>query len=190
MLFEKIQLEDSEVILKIVRRHWFIIISELFAVLIAALFPFAVIGSFAFLPAEMQVFSLGDMLTLQIVTFGISAWLLLTFMVGFMLWTNYYLDTWIVTDRRIIYIDQRGFFNRNVSMFRLERLQDIEIRTVGIIQTFLNFGTISAQTAGSTENNFISSGLPDPRGLQATIQRAMDTRLQKLHVNPATDSLT
>lgn len=181
MLFEKVQLEDSEVILKIVRRHWFIIVAELFAIFIAALLPFALLATLAFLPEDMQLFSLGNLLTLQVVTFAICAWLLMTFMTGFMLWTNYYLDTWIVTDRRIIYIDQRSFFNRNVSMFRLERLQDIEIRTVGIIQTFLNFGTISAQTAGSTENNFISYGLPDPRGLQATIQRAVDTRLKMLH---------
>ncbi len=185
MLFEKIQLEKSEIILEIVRRHWFIIISELFAVVIASLLPFALIISLVFMPEELQFFSLGDMLTLEIITFGISAWLLFTLMVGFMLWTNYYLDTWIVTDRRIIYIDQRSFFHRNVSMFRLERLQDIEIRTKGVIQHFLNFGTISAQTAGSVENNFVSTGLPDPRGLQATIQRAMDTRLQKLHPSDA-----
>lgn len=180
MLFEKIQLEKSELILKIVRRHWFIIFSELFGVLIASLLPFALLASLAFLPEDFQFFSLGEMLTFQMVTFGISAWLLFTFMVGFMLWTNYYLDTWIVTDRRIIYIDQQSFFNRNVSMFRLERLQDIEIRTNGIIQHVLNFGTISAQTAGSIENNFISTGLPDPRGLQAIIQRAMDARLRDL----------
>lgn len=186
MLFEKIQLEDSEIILKIVRRHWFIIFSELFSVLIASLLPFAILASLAFLPTELQLVSLGNMFTFQLVTFGISAWLLFTFMIGFMLWTNYYLDTWIVTDRRIIYIDQRSFFNRNVSMFRLERLQDIEIRTQGIIQHLLNFGTISAQTAGSNENNFVSTGLPDPRELQATIQRAMDARLQRLHPTDTT----
>jgi hypothetical protein len=189
MLFEKIELEQSEIILKIVRRHWFIIVSELFAILIAALLPFAGLATLAFLPDDMQFFSLGDTVTFQVVTFGISGWLLLCFMVGFMLWTNYYLDTWIVTDRRIIYIDQRSFFNRNVSMFRLERLQDIEIRTVGIIQTFLNFGTISAQTAGSLENNFISSGLPDPRGLQSTIQRAMDARLKMLNSRSHSDAV-
>ena len=104
-------------------------------------------------------------------------------MAGFMIWTNYYLDLWIITDRRIIYVDQKSFFNRNVSMFRLERLQDIEIKTVGLLQTFLNYGSLSAQTAGSTESNFDSTGLPDPRGLQAIIQRAMDARLKNLHTS-------
>jgi hypothetical protein len=177
MLFEKVQLERSEKVLRVVRKHWFILVSELFVVFIMSLLPFVALFALSVLPAEYEFFSLAERLNLQLATFATAAWLLLTFMVGYMIWTNYYLDVWIITDRRIIYIDQRGFFNRNVSMFRLERLQDIEIKTVGIIQTFLNFGTLSAQTAGSFESNFISHGLPDPRGLQALIQRATDTRI-------------
>lgn len=181
MLFEKIELEKSEIVLKIVRRHWFIIVSELFGIVIAATLPFiALVGSAILLP-DLFTTLIANQTLIYFIILGICAWILLCMLIGFMIWTNYYLDTWVVTDRRIIYIDQLGFFNRNVSMFRLERLQDIEIKVTGILQTFLNFGTISAQTAGSTENNFRSSGLPDPRGLQSIIQRAMDTRLQKIH---------
>lgn len=181
MLFEKIQLEDTEKVLMVVRRHWFIIVSELFAVLTTAALPFLLLFASAFLPPELQLIPPGQPQYLQVIAFGIAAWLLFCFSFGFMLWTNYYLDVWMVTDRRIIYIDQLSFFNRKVSMFRLERLQDIEVRTVGILETFLNFGTLSAQTAGTTESKFISAGLPDPRGLQATIQRAVDARLKRLH---------
>ena len=97
-----------------------------------------------------------------------------------MTWTHYYLDLWIITDRRIIVVDQVHFFNRKVSSFRLERLQDIKVSINGIIPTFLNFGTILAQTASDAESNFMSNGLPDPRGLQSTIQKATDARLQTL----------
>jgi hypothetical protein len=90
----------------------------------------------------------------------------------------------VVTDRRIILVDQVHFFSRNVSVFRLERMQDIEFKITGIIPTLLNFGTLKAQTAGAHENNFNSTGLPDPRGLQATIQKAMDRRIEKLHAMP------
>jgi hypothetical protein len=186
MLFEKVQLEDSEKVLTVVRRHWFIIISELFAVLIAAALPFFLLFIFAFLPPELQLLPSGEPEYLQIIAFSIAAWLLFCFSFGFMLWTNYYLDVWMVTDRRIIYIDQLSFFNRKVSMFRLERLQDIEVRMVGILETFLNFGTISAQTAGTAESKFISAGLPDPRGLQAIIQRAVDARLKNIHPTDST----
>ena len=81
-------------------------------------------------------------------------------------------------------IDQLHFFNRNVSVFRLERLQDIEFNVKGLIPTLLNFGTIQAQTAGSFESNFKTRGMPDPRGLQAIIQKAMDQRLALIHNNP------
>ncbi len=181
MLFEKIHLESNEKVLRVVRKHWFIIFSELFGVALAALLPFLVLYLFSIVPTDILNYDLQIENISKIVTFAISAWLLLCFMSGFMIWTHYYLDIWIITDRRIIYIDQKSFFIRNVSMFRLERLQDIEIRTTGIIPTLLNYGSLSAQTAGSTESNFDSTGLPDPRGLQATIQRAMDTRLKKLH---------
>ncbi len=95
-------------------------------------------------------------------------------------WTHYYLDLWVITDRRIIVIDQIHFFNRKVSSFRLERLQDIKVRISGILPTLLNYGTIRAQTASAAESNFTSPALPDPRGLQALIQGAMDERLKKL----------
>jgi len=98
------------------------------------------------------------------------------------------LDHWIITDRRIIVIDQIRFFQRNVSIFRLERLQDIEFNVSGLIATVLNFGTLKAQTAGTHEHNFQTSGLPDPRGLQGLIQKATDDRLTSIHVNsPRTD---
>ena len=99
---------------------------------------------------------------------------------GFTVWTHYYLDLWVISDRRIIVIDQRGFFNRKVSSFRLERMQDIKVTITGIIATLLNFGTIRAQTAGANESNFASGGMPDPRGVQALIQGAMDERLKVL----------
>ena len=180
MLFEKVQLEKTEKVLKTVRRHWFILVSELFAILLMALLPFAALVTLSLLPEEMRLFSL-EQANLQVIAFAVAAWLLLTFMAGYMVWTNYYLDVWLITDRRVIYINQRAFFYRDVSMFRLERLQDIEIKTAGLIQTFLNFGSLTAQTAGSVESNFVSHGLPDPRGLQALIQRATDARINRTH---------
>ena len=181
MLFEKVQLEKNEVVLKIVRKHWFVIISELFAILIMAMLPFFLLLIFAFIPENLNLFNvqLGDYISL--ITFATAGWILLSVMTGFMIWTNFYLDLWIITDRRVIVVEQLHFFNRNVGVFRLERLQDIEIKVRGILQTFLNFGSLSVQTAGHFESNFSSNSMPDPRGLQSIIQKATDERMQKLH---------
>lgn len=183
MLYEKIELEPNEDILQVVRKHWFLIFVEQFGFLMMALIPFFILALVTFLP-EMVSIDLHPERYLALITFGISAWLLLVLMMSFTAWTHYYLDLWVITDRRIILVDQIHFFNRNVSIFRLERLQDIEYVISGIIPTLLNFGTIQAQTAGAHESNFTTKGLPDPKGLQATIQKAMDARLTELHQRP------
>lgn len=184
MLFERIQLEPNEEVLTIVRKHWFVIITELFGTFLMLLFPFFVLFLISLFPSTLLQLQLDLHDYTRLIIFAVAAWSVITLMAGFATWTHYYLDLWIITDRRIIVVDQIGFFNRNVSMFRLERLQDIEFVVKGLIPTLLNFGTIQAQTAGAHESNFSTKGLPDPRGLQATIQKAMDNRLAELHIRP------
>jgi len=182
MLFDKIKLEADEVILKTVRKHWFIITIELLSIILMILLPFLVALALYSFPDVISILNLNLGEYAAPIVFGIAAWTLFSILTGFSIWTHYYLDLWIITDRRIILIDQVSFFNRNVSIFRLERMQDIEYKITGILATLLNFGTLKAQTAGAHESNFTSTGLPDPRGLQATIQGAMDNRLGKLHI--------
>ncbi|MEK7638717.1 MAG: PH domain-containing protein [Patescibacteria group bacterium] len=182
MLFEKVNLEPDEQVLKIVRRHWFLITVELLVSFLVAVVPLLVLFLIMLLPDSFNALNVHLENFLPLSTFAVACWLLLSIMSGFMVWTHYYLDLWIITDRRIIVVDQIGFFHRNVSVFRLERMQDIEVTIRGFIPTLLNFGSISAQTAGHALHNFESRGMPDPRGLQAIIQKAMDARLARLHM--------
>lgn len=179
MLFDKIELEIGEEVLKVARKHWFIITAEILGIIIMALLPIFVATIFVVVPAlHPETFVLAEQLPL--IVFAVSFWLLFTLLTIFMIWTHYFLDLWIITDRRIIVIDQVHFFNRKVSSFRLERLQDIKVAIDGIIPTLLNFGTLHAHTAGNNEDNFTSAGLPEPRELQALIQKATDERLKSL----------
>lgn len=189
MLFDKIALEPDEKVIKKVRKHWFIITVELCGVAFTGIVPLIIwIGIVAAdTPTTIDVILVEYAV---VIGFGAAAWLLLCVMGGAMAWTHYYLDVWIITDRRIIVIDQVHFFNRKVSSFRLERLQDIKVTIQGVIATLLNFGTIRAQTASAAESNFTSRGLPAPRELQSLIQTAMDARLAKLGGNAATISLS
>lgn len=181
MLLEKIQLEPGEEILKIVRRHWFILVAELFSVFLMLLFPFFILFLIALFPHALNPFDISLAHYTSLIAFAVASWSILSLMTGFTIWTHYYLDLWIITDRRIILVDQIRFFSRNVSIFRLERLQDIEFYVQGFIPTLLNFGTLKAQTASAFESNFKGHGLPDPRGLQALIQKATDDRLKEIH---------
>lgn len=182
MLYEKIELEEGEVVLDTVRKHWFIITIELFGFVVTLLAPLVLLFGTTLLPSTLDITTLiSD--NSPLITFSICIWLLFNFMLAFTVWTHYYLDLWVITDRRIIIIDQIHFFNRKVSSFRLERLQDIKVEIKGIIPTLLNFGTIRAQTASPTESDFAATGMPDPRHIQATIQRATDARLKALNGN-------
>ena len=184
MLLNNLSLEPGEEILTIVRKHWLIITVELIGVFFTAIMPLILLAVFSELPKITGVTTISLAENASVVIFGISTWLLLTTLSGFVVWTHYFLDLWIITDRRIIAVEQIHFFNRNVAIFRLERLQDIEFSIKGFIQTFFNFGTISAQTAGHHEANFKNTGMPNPDQLQATIQKAMDARLSDLNNKP------
>jgi uncharacterized membrane protein YdbT with pleckstrin-like domain len=176
MLFEKIELEPNESVLKVARKHWFIIASEIIGSLLIAVLPLFLGAGFLLMDQLHPQLILGDHTPL--ILFASAFWLLLTLLTTYMIWTHYFLDLWVITDRRIIVIDQIHFFNRRVSSFKLERLQDIRATIDGVIPTLLNFGTLHVHTAGNNEENFTTKGLPDPRALQALIQKATDDRLK------------
>lgn len=57
-----------------------------------------------------------------------------------------------ITNKRVIDIDQRGFFERNVSETTYDKVQDVRYTIRGFWPTILRFGTIVVQTAGTTTN--------------------------------------
>lgn len=184
MLLEKLDLEADEEILKVVRRHWFVIATQLAGAGLFAVLPVMVLTIFLNLPSAFGLFKLNLDNYPSEIAFIISTWLLFATMSAFAIWTKHHLDLWIITDRRIIVVNQVSFFNRNVSIFRLERMQNIEFSVKGLIQTFFNFGILKAQTAGEGESDFQSAGMPNPDQLQAIIQKAMDDRITTIEHPP------
>jgi hypothetical protein len=183
MLTEKLELESDESILVMVRKHWFILAIELVGVATSAVIPFLIIP-IAFPLLRNAGIPLTFDISASVLTALGSAWLLLMWMIFFNILTNYFLDTWTITNKRLIAIDQRGFFNRSVSSFRLERLQDLSVDIRGIIPTLLNFGTLHAQTAGADNKDFRATGLPNPRELKERMLTAAGARTESLPVQP------
>jgi uncharacterized membrane protein YdbT with pleckstrin-like domain len=171
MLTEKIQLEADEMILIHVRKHWFMLFTQVFGIFFAALFPIIIyiVISHLNLPAAIM-----NALEWQLIAGLYSFWLLILWIALFSIWTNYYLDVWTVTTKRVVAIDQLGLFRRKTSSFRLERLQDITVEVNGILATFLDYGSLRAQTAGADSIEFIATGLPHPREFKSLILRAAD----------------
>jgi len=180
MLYERIKLESDEEILQVVRKHWWIITTRVLSAVVSMLMPLILFGT-----AQGLLSDYFDTTTVT-TTYQIELWFIYLGWVLFHwiaianFWTDHYLDLWAITNRRIVAIEQSGFFHRFLSSFRLERLQDMNISVKGIIPTLLNFGRIEAQTAGGSNEEFATNNMPDPRGLKALIIRAADERQQAL----------
>lgn len=177
MLIDKIKLEPGEKIVIQTRRHWFIIFMQIFSLKTIALVPVIIMLFLEWfvLQGTDSTYSLWDY-TPQIVFFYAF---LLTFvwMSIFSAWTNYYLDVLTVTDRRIILVNQKGFFWRNVASFRLERMQDLNIEVNGLIATLLDYGTLQIETAGESDEEFRATDVPSPAHLKSLILQAADNRI-------------
>ncbi len=186
MLYEKIKLEDDEQIITIVRKHWWVVFLHVFSVTVMVWLPLSVYFFITRINLPLTTIDVSAILTDYqfYLFFFYIVWIFINWIILFNLWTDYYLDLWVVTTKRLISIDQRGLFSRFVASFRLDRLQDMNIEISGIIPTFLNFGTIEAQTAGESNQEFRSHNMPDPRGLKALIIKAAEERYKTTRQNP------
>ena len=105
-------------------------------------------------------------------------WLLTTSFAFFIFWTDYVLDIWIVTNKRIIDIEQIGLFKRETSSVRLENIQDVTCNIHGLIPTILHYGEINLQTSG-TEKEFILKHAASARKAKELIMRLHDQILEE-----------
>lgn len=97
-----------------------------------------------------------------------SAFLLFMMFFTLIEFIDFYFDLNIVTDRRIVDIDQHRLFNRGVSELLLEDVQDVEARTKGFLATLFDFGDVYIQTAGA-KPNFTFNAVRHPNEIGAII---------------------
>lgn len=166
------QKPDEQVKL-LVRPHWLVMLRPISAILFLAIIPVVVL---AVLSANaVEPFS-GVGLAVTAVTVPAYYLTLITWL--FIAWVDYYLDVGIVTDKRIIDIDQRGLFRRNVAELDCKMVQDINADKTGILQTLFNFGDVIVQTAGETPN-FSFHAVPRPELMVDRIQDVVRSSSEK-----------
>lgn len=154
--------EDTEKIFLLIRRHWFTysIFWILTFLMILPIFVIIIIwvgGLLEITPLVGNFIILGG----SIYALGILALLLYGFV-------DYYLDIYVITDRRIVDIRQNGFFRREISELYLREVQDVNAKVLGFFPTVLHFGEVIIQTAGEIDN-FIFHGVPHPYQISKTI---------------------
>lgn len=61
----------------------------------------------------------------------------------------------IITDQRVLYVMQKGFFSRTISEANLPNILNISSETSGLAKTMLKYGDLIIRTAGATEGGDI-----------------------------------
>lgn len=141
-----LQLQSQEKIITSVHKHWFIMFKTVLLFAVLLIIPTILL---TFLPLLTN--NLNPEVIEPATNFFLALYMMVLFLFLFLFWMDYYLDMWIITDRRVIAIEQKGLFNRETSEILLPHIQDVTIEISGIVETFLKFGTIRIQTAGERE---------------------------------------
>lgn len=159
----------TETVMAVIHRHWFDIVTHF---ILIALLTGLILGSFFILPA----FAAGDGLldNPRFFLFVQNTFLLILWMYSFLIWIDYYFDVWIITNERVINIEQKGLFVRAVSELKFSRIQDVTSEVKGMIPTILNFGDVKVQTA-SEEDYFLFRQVPDPYHVKDVIMERLRT---------------
>src|SRR3989344_2592318 len=145
----------NENILMTLRKHWVILARDTIGTFIVGIIPLLFLGGLSAAPYGFSA----DLSFLRVLA---VLWLLVCWMALAVIWTAYYLDIWIITEKHIYTIDQIGLFDRKIRTVGLERIQEINVHIDGLLQTYFGFGTIEIRTASDDEENAVFEGIPDP----------------------------
>lgn len=165
--------KSGEEILLVLHRHWFDILSQFITIFLMTLLLF---GSYIFAPLFYP--GLADASNHNLFIFLENLFFIMIWILFFLIWIDYYFDVWIVTDQRIVNIEQRGLFSRAVSELELDKVQDITSDVKGVIPTFLNYGDLYVQTAAEMER-FIFHNIPDPYSVKDMIMKLQKKQEKK-----------
>ena len=146
----------DETIYRVIHRHWFNILSHFLTLLI---FTVGTLVFFFFTPFFAEL--LGIIINMALLSFITTTILLFLWLYGFIIWINYYFDVWVITNERVLNVEQKGLFTRVISEVNLSRVQDVTTKVGGFLPTLLNYGDILIQTAGE-EKNFHFRNVGDP----------------------------
>lgn len=148
----------NENIIFVARRHWIVFISGLSIFIILVFLGFVGLTIVKNLIAQNVISeNWSNLIWLTIVLY--FHFVLISI---FKFLVDYYLDLWIITNERIIDVEQIGFFNRSVSEFKISKVQNVTVEISGIIPTLLNYGNVKVETAGESSKNFVFYQIPNP----------------------------
>lgn len=128
------ELESGEKLIAIIRKHWVVLMLPMAKVIIS-------LAVIILLRDKIVEFQYGKE--------AVLVWIISSILYGVHQTIVWYMDCFIITDRRIIDIDQKSFFKRVVAEVGIDNIQEAIYEINGPLEAILNFGTVKIKTASS-----------------------------------------
>lgn len=162
------QAPDEQVIF-LLRRHKIVLLGEVVRYILLGSLPFLV--RFVLERKASEFFDRPEYIV--VVMFLFFAFELFMWLLLYRAFIDYYLDVWIVTNKRIINIEQMDLFHRRLSEQKLFRVQDVSSLQKGMLATLFDYGNVSVQTAAE-QARFEFEQIPRPNEIARRINELVE----------------
>jgi len=156
-----IKQKPYEHIVHVLRRHPLTFLPEFFLFLVLAFIPIVLV----LLANATFPIILTNEIPFTIFVLGTSAYYIAILVFFFTQFIDFYLDIWVVTNDRIIDVEQFGLFARTISELDLFRIQDVTTDIHGFFHTLFKFGSVSVKTA-SDNKSIVFKNVNDPNRIR------------------------
>lgn len=102
-----------------------------------------------------------------------SIYYLSTYLFFYGRFIDFYLDMWIVTNDRIVDIEQHSLFHREITELDLYRIQDTTATVKGVFSTIFQYGDVNIKTA-STNTRIIFKNIPHANHIREQLIKLAD----------------
>ncbi|MBU0625712.1 PH domain-containing protein [Patescibacteria group bacterium] len=172
---ELIHKKSGEQVVFFLRRHIIVFIGGMLLIIFMMFIPF---GAYWLINANWPQL-LNDTLIGPIMKLVASAYYFWVWLFLFSNFIDYYLDAWIVTNDRILNVEQSGLFNRTVSELDLINIQDVTSEVHGVLPFLFGYGDVFVQTAAE-KSRFVFEQVPQPEEIRKRLLMLVEEEQKNL----------
>jgi hypothetical protein len=161
---------DGEEVKLIMRKHKVTLIPFSFVVLLIALIPLLMVSLF------FSTINLGQITNALLITSGLGAFYLGLYTTAFIYFINHRYDIGVVTNLRVLDVNQSAVFCSTFSEVPLSEIKDVKGEIEGIFGYLFHYGRITIQITGS-KHRFIFNAMPN---VYKTVQEITQLHMDQL----------
>lgn len=146
------------------RRHWFTFLPALLLFIVLLALP---LGLYWIIANNFTAWLESETGFALLILFA-AIYYLSVLLYFYTYFVTFYLDVLVMTNDRLVDIDQNSLFSRTVAEVDLYQVQDATSEVKGIFATLFNYGNVIIQTAGALPK-FTLHNIPNPHEIRQKI---------------------